>query len=70
MDSDLKLSKREDGWYITNWPGPGFEDCGPFDKAEAEEHRRALTNTLKHWDDRRYWTSDRKSDETQEKKTK
>lgn len=52
----MKCLKREDGWWIVN----EGEDYGPYDtKAEAEEDRRGLERTMEHWNERRFWTSDK-----------
>lgn len=46
----MKITKREDGWWITDWP-EGFLDCGPYDtRAEANEGRLRLEQTMLRWD--------------------
>jgi hypothetical protein len=47
----MKLTKREDGWWITNWP-KGFLDCGPYGtRGEASEDLVRLTRTMLEWDE-------------------
>lgn len=51
MNVKLKVTKREDGWWITNFP-PGFDECGPYPtKDEATEDRIGLERTLEEWDE-------------------
>ena len=54
----MKTVKRDDGWWITEIHAESG-DCGPYTKAEAEEHQRALQRTLDHLDDRKFWTPER-----------
>lgn len=56
----LKLTKREDGWWITNMP-EGCEECGPYKtRAEAADDKHGLENTFANWDNRSFWTSDKR----------
>lgn len=42
----MKLTKREDGWWITDCP-EGVEEMGPYDsKSEADEDRRGVQRSL------------------------
>lgn len=60
MKAKLKLAKRQDGWWITNWPEAGFDDCGPYPtKPEADEARVGLGRTLEHWEEWGFWTTER-----------
>jgi hypothetical protein len=60
MECNLKLTKRKDGWWITNFP-EGFDECGPYTtKDEAAEDKRGLERTLAHWEDEAYWAKIRK----------
>lgn len=55
----MKSVKRADGWWITNVPE--CEDCGPYaTKADADEDRLGLERTFANWDNRAFWTSDKR----------
>lgn len=54
-----RLSKREDGWWITDTPA-GVDETGPFaNKAEASEARRRLLLFLANCERRGFITSGR-----------
>ena len=54
--SKLKIEKRDDGYWITGYPGS--EDCGPYaTKGEADEDRRGLERTLLYDQEPGFWTS-------------
>lgn len=58
----LRAEKRSDGWWITGWP-KGFEgsDCGPYkSKAEVADDKAGLEATLENWDNRSYWTTEKR----------
>ena len=47
---EMKLRKRQDGWWIVDVPDSVME-CGPYDtEAEAEDTRRSLARTFKMLD--------------------
>jgi hypothetical protein len=53
----MKIVKRENGYWVTDFPLDGCLDCGPYEtKTQAEETQRGLQRTFDHWDDRKYWT--------------
>ncbi len=58
--SSLTLEHRPSGWWILGIEEDGQPlDCGPYDtKAEAESDRVGMARTLRHMDDRDWWTTD------------
>ena len=57
VESNMKLSKKSDGWWVTNIPE--CEPCGPYStKEDAEETRRGLKRTFDNWDKRSFFTCD------------
>lgn len=60
-ETQMKLTKREDGWWVTNLPFDGG-DCGPYtDKDTADETRQGLQRTYDNLDNRKFWTTERKA---------
>jgi HEPN domain-containing protein len=55
----MKAVKRSDGYWVTDFPIEGCEDIGPYTKEEAQEHIKCLEKTFKHWNDRKFWTTER-----------
>lgn len=57
MTHQLRIEKRADGYWI---PGNTIcDECGPYKtKAEAVEDRDGLERTLKHWNERDFWTKE------------
>jgi hypothetical protein len=56
MTRNLKLNKREDGYWITG--DTEWVECGPYKtRAEADDDRCGLERTLKNWDDPEFWRS-------------
>lgn len=49
----MTTEPRADGWWVVGLPDdPNEEGCGPYKtKAEAEEIRRGLERTYKHWEE-------------------
>jgi hypothetical protein len=54
----LKLDKREDGYWITGYPG--CDECGPYNtRAEADDDRCGLERTLEFGDEPDFWTREK-----------
>lgn len=62
--TQMKLAKREDGWWVTDLPFDGG-DCGPYkDRGEADEHRTSLQRTYDNLDNWSFWTTEPKPGKT------
>lgn len=56
----MTLTKRPDGWWITNTP-PGIEEMGPYRRrADAAVDRRGVVVFLANIDRRSFFTTERK----------
>jgi len=53
----MKITKREDGWWIIEIPSPGGEEAGPYDtRKEATEDMRGLKRGFDNEFTPGYWT--------------